>query len=102
MGDRLAIGPQPSSEECADLSHVQIHSFERYVGSIIIYEQTRYSPVEISVNFIKRRPTSGLELILKDEAGVKHKSKQFKDGSLVHWNLEMFVHFVVSLFLQIN
>ena len=96
--DRLAIDPQLSFEQYADLSHVQIYSLERYIRSTIISEQTRYSFVEISVDFIKRRPTSVLELVFKDEAGVKHKSSKFKEGDLVHWNLDTFVHFAVSSF----
>ena len=36
---------------------------------------------------------SDLELIFKDEAGVKHKSSKFKEGVLVNWNLDMFVRF---------
>jgi hypothetical protein len=39
---------------------------------------------------------SVLELILKDEAGVKHKSSKFKECDRVHWNLDTFVHFAVS------
>ena len=56
-----------------------------------MFEQARYSFVVIFVNFIKRRPTSDLELVLKDEAGVKHKSRKFKQGDAVHWNLNTFV-----------
>ena len=59
----------------ANLSHAQIYSLERYIWPRIVSEQTRYSFVEIFVSFIKRRPTSDLELIFKDEAGVKHKSQ---------------------------
>ena len=63
------------------------------MGPIIISEQTlSYSPVEISVDFLKRRPTSVLELIIKDDAGVKHKSSQIKEGELVQWNVDTFVH----------
>ena len=52
------------------------------------------------MDFIQRRPTSVLELIFKDDAGVKHKSSKFKEGDIVYWNLDMFVHFklVVSSF----
>ncbi|KAF8269973.1 hypothetical protein EI94DRAFT_1828607 [Lactarius quietus] len=46
---------------------------------------------EISVYFIKRRPTSILELVFKDDADVKHKSNRFKQGDLVYWNLDMYV-----------
>jgi hypothetical protein len=93
--DRLAISPvvQLSFEQYADLSHVQIYSLERYIGPTIISEQTQYIFVEISVDFIKRRPKSDLELVFKDDAaGVKHKSNKFKKGDLVLWNLDMSVH----------
>jgi hypothetical protein len=96
--DRLAIDPRLSFKQYANLSHVQIYSLKRYIGSIIIFEQTRYSHVEISVDFIKRRPKSVLELVFKDDAGVKHKSNKFKEGDLVYWNLDTFVHFAVSSF----
>ena len=85
---------QLSFERCADLSHTQIYLLERYMGPIIISEQTlslAYSPIEISVDFLKRRPTSVLELIIKDDAGVKHKSSQIKEGELVQWNVDTFV-----------
>ena len=62
---------------------------------IIIFEQTRYSPVELFVDFIKRRPTSVVELVFKDIDGVEHKSNKFKEGDLVHWNLDTFVYFAV-------
>ena len=53
--------------------------------------------VEIFVNFITSRPTYVLEFVIKDDAGVKYKSSKFKKDALVHWNLDMFVHFPVSL-----
>lgn len=63
----------------------------------VISEQARYIFVDILVAFIKRRPTSDLELIFKDDAGVKYKSSKFKKDVLIHWNLDMFVHSPVSL-----
>lgn len=51
---------------------------------------------EISVYFIKRRPTSILELILEDDAGVKQGSANFLKNDLVHWKLDTSVHFAVS------
>ena len=68
------------------------------MGPTIVSEQTRYSCVEIFVNFIKRRPSPDLELVFKDDAGVEHKSNKFKDGALVHWNIDMSVHLAVSSF----
>jgi hypothetical protein len=61
-------------------------------------EQTRYGFVEVFVDFIKRRPTSVLEIVFKDEAGAKYKSSKFKGGDLVHWNLDTSVDFVASSF----
>lgn len=52
---------------------------------------TKYSCVEIFVHFIKRRPTSALELVLdsEDDAGVNiQRSKSFKKYKPVHWNLD--------------
>ena len=98
--DRLAIDARPSFEKYADLSHAQIYSLERYVGPTIISEQPRYSFVEIFVEFIKRRPTSDLELVFKDDAGVKHKSSKFKNDVLIHWKLKLFVYFAASSFLE--
>ena len=42
---------------------------------------------------------SVLELVFKDEAGVEYKSNKFKDGDLVHWNVDTSV-FVVSSFFS--
>ncbi|KAN0134695.1 hypothetical protein V8E53_007480 [Lactarius tabidus] len=57
---------------------------------------------EISVDFIKRRPRSVLELVFKDEAGVKHKSSKFKEDDLLHWNLDTCVrsHTCATLTIQ--
>ncbi|KAH9165326.1 hypothetical protein EDB89DRAFT_315363 [Lactarius sanguifluus] len=46
---------------------------------------------EISVDFIKTRPTSDLELVFKDDAGVTHKSNKFKNRVPVHWNVNIYV-----------
>jgi hypothetical protein len=54
--------------------------------------------IEIFVDFIKRRPTSVLELVFQDAYGVKHKSRKFKEGDLVHWNFDMSAHFMMSSF----
>ena len=99
--DRFVVDPQLSFEQCADLFHLQIYLLERYVGPTIISKQTADSFVEVFVEFIKRRPTSVLELVFKDEAGVKHKSNKYKEGDLVHWNLDMFVRFAVSSFSEL-
>ena len=48
--------------------------------------------VDISVDFIKRRPTSDLELVFKDGAGVKHQSGKFKKSVSIYWSLDMSVH----------
>ncbi|KAN0133873.1 hypothetical protein V8E53_008305 [Lactarius tabidus] len=59
-------------------------------------ESERYIHLkEISVDFIKRRPKSALELVFKDDtkddARVKHESNKFKKGDLVLWNIDMYV-----------
>ncbi|KAH9054680.1 hypothetical protein EDB87DRAFT_1834670 [Lactarius vividus] len=46
---------------------------------------------EISVDFIKTRPTSDLELVFKDDAGVKYKSDKFKNGASVLWKPDIHV-----------
>ncbi|KAN0134708.1 hypothetical protein V8E53_007493 [Lactarius tabidus] len=68
----------------------------------MISKQTRYSPVEISVDFIKRRPKSALELVFRDDADVKHKSNKFKEGDLVHWNIDTVVRTNASAILTIR
>ena len=67
----------------------------------IIPENTRNSFVEISVDFIERRPTSDLKLVFKDHAtGLKHKSNRFKGNDHIHWNVDTSVHFAVSSFSE--
>ncbi|KAH9012520.1 hypothetical protein EDB85DRAFT_2281227, partial [Lactarius pseudohatsudake] len=56
----------------------------------------------ISVDFIKTRPTSDLELVFKDDAGIKHKSNKFKNGVLVHWDLDIYVRTHTSATLTIQ
>jgi hypothetical protein len=90
--DRLVVDSQLSFEHYADFHHRQIYSLERYIGPTIISMQAAYDFVEISVNFIEKRPRSALELVFKDDTGVKHESNQFKKGDLVIWNLDMSVH----------
>ncbi|KAH9062516.1 hypothetical protein EDB83DRAFT_2675300 [Lactarius deliciosus] len=46
-------------------------------------------------DIIKRRPTSDLELVFKDDAGVTHKSTKSKDSILIRWNFDMFVSLAV-------
>ena len=38
------------------------------------------------------RPENDLELVFKEDTGIKHKSNTFEKGDLVLWNLDMFVH----------
>ena len=54
--------------------------------------KTHQSFLDISVDFIKRRPTSVLELVFKDGAGDKQQSKKFKKRVPIYWSLDMFVH----------
>ncbi|KAI9432253.1 WD40 repeat-like protein [Lactarius indigo] len=46
---------------------------------------------DIHVDFIEEHPTSDLELIFKDDAGVDHKSTKFKQGTTIHWNIDIYV-----------
>ncbi|KAI9432252.1 WD40 repeat-like protein [Lactarius indigo] len=46
---------------------------------------------DIYVDFIEEHPTSDLELIFKDDAGVDHKSTKFKQGTTIHWNIDIYV-----------
>ncbi|KAH9015784.1 hypothetical protein EDB84DRAFT_1443344 [Lactarius hengduanensis] len=55
---------------------------------------------EISVEFIKTRPISDLELVFKDDAGVK--SYKFKNGAIVHWDLDIYVNTHTSATLTIQ
>ncbi|KAH9052679.1 hypothetical protein EDB87DRAFT_1816200 [Lactarius vividus] len=43
----------------------------------------------VYIDFVKTRPTSDLKLIFKDDASVKYKSRKFKNGVLVHWDLDI-------------
>ena len=75
---------------------IQIYSLERYVRPTVISYADSHGFVEISVGFIKRRPTSDLELVFKDDNGDEFTSNQYKEGDLVHWTLDMFVRFAAS------
>ncbi|KAH9053325.1 hypothetical protein EDB87DRAFT_241935 [Lactarius vividus] len=59
---------------------------------------------EISVDFIETRPTSDLELVFKDDddAGTTRKSNKFKNGALVHWNLDIYLKTHTSATLTIQ
>ncbi|KAH8977803.1 hypothetical protein EDB92DRAFT_693052 [Lactarius akahatsu] len=57
---------------------------------------------EISVDFIKTRPTSDLELVFKDDAGATRKSDKFKDGALVRWKLNIYLKTHTSATLTIQ
>ncbi|KAH8989024.1 hypothetical protein EDB86DRAFT_3201769 [Lactarius hatsudake] len=43
-----------------------------------------------------------LELVFKDDAGIKHKSKKIKKGHLIHWNLDIYVRTHTSVTLTIR
>ncbi|KAH9165341.1 hypothetical protein EDB89DRAFT_1911510 [Lactarius sanguifluus] len=58
--------------------------------------------LEISVDFTETRPTSDLELVFKDDAGVKYKSNKFTNGAPVLWNLEIHVRTHTSATLIIR
>ncbi|KAI9433147.1 hypothetical protein H4582DRAFT_2061193 [Lactarius indigo] len=66
-------------------------------------DQAQYVDLkEISVDFIKTRPTSDLELVFKDDAGVKYKSNKFKNGVPVLWRPEIHVRTHTSATLTIQ
>lgn len=92
--DRLVFYLQLSVEHPSSGLTVspQIYSLERYIVPIIISEHNRYSFVEVSVDFIKRRPPFDIDLVFKADSGALYESNRFKGGDLVHWNLGLFVH----------
>jgi hypothetical protein len=55
--------------------------------------KTQYIRTDISVDFIKKRPTSDLELVFKDGNDVKHQSNKFKKNDPIYWNIDMYVYF---------
>ncbi|KAH9028977.1 hypothetical protein EDB85DRAFT_1571481 [Lactarius pseudohatsudake] len=57
---------------------------------------------EIFVDFVKTRPISSIELVFKDHDGVKYKSKKFKNGVLVHWDLNIHVKTHTSATLTVQ
>ena len=65
-----------------------------------VENKTHYSFLDISVNFIKERPTADLELVFKDGAGDKQQSKKFKKSVPIYWSLDMFVHAISIIILR--
>ncbi|KAI9432003.1 hypothetical protein H4582DRAFT_2132524, partial [Lactarius indigo] len=66
-------------------------------------DQDRYIHLkEIYVDFVKKRPMSVLELIFKDNAGVKHKSDKFKKGVRVYWTLDIYIRTHTSVTLLVR
>ncbi|KAH9028960.1 hypothetical protein EDB85DRAFT_2291030 [Lactarius pseudohatsudake] len=57
---------------------------------------------ELFVDFVNTHPTSDLDLVFKDHAGVKYKSKKFKNGALVHWDLDIHVRTHTSATLTVR
>ncbi|KAH9028973.1 hypothetical protein EDB85DRAFT_2291044, partial [Lactarius pseudohatsudake] len=57
---------------------------------------------ELFVDFVNTRPTSDLDLVFKDHAGVKYKSKKFENGILVHWDLDIHVRTHTSATLTVR
>jgi hypothetical protein len=64
--------------------------------------KTQYIRTDISVDFIKKRPTSDLELVFKDGNDVKHQSNKFKKNDPIYWNIDMYVYVVSSMQLLID
>ena len=56
--------------------------------------------LDISIDFIKERPTSDLELVFKDGAGDKQQSKKFRKSVPIYWSLDMFVHAISIIILR--
>ena len=67
---------------------------------VIVDNKTHYSFLDISVDFIKRRPTSDLELVFKDGAGDKQQSKKFTKNDVIYWSLDMSVHVISIITLR--
>ncbi|KAH9009075.1 hypothetical protein EDB84DRAFT_1224520 [Lactarius hengduanensis] len=66
-------------------------------------DQAQYIDLkEISVDFTETRPTSDLELVFKDDAGVKYKSNKFKNGTPVLWKPDIHVRTHTSAMLIIR
>ncbi|KAH8977795.1 hypothetical protein EDB86DRAFT_1031829 [Lactarius hatsudake] len=51
---------------------------------------------------IQRHPTSDLELVFKDDAGVIHQSNKFKDSIAIRWNLDIHVRTYTSATLTVK
>ena len=73
---------------------------------LVSLKLTRYCCIEISIHFIRRRPTSALRLILEleDSAGVKQslqRSEIFRNCNVLHWNLDVSVHLAVFIILRL-
>ena len=91
---------QLSLEQYDDhLPHSYIH-LKGILVSTLVDDEAHYSSVDISVDFIKRRPTSDLELVFKDDAGVKHQSGKFKKSVSIYWSLDMSVHAMYTIVLR--
>ena len=65
-----------------------------------VENKTHYSFLDISVDFIKERPTADLELVFKDGAGDKQQSKKFKKSVPIYWSLDMSVHAIFIIILR--
>jgi hypothetical protein len=66
----------------------------------LLMGKTQYIRTDISVDFIKKRPTSDLELVFKDGNDVKHQSNKFKKNDPIYWNIDMYVYVVSSIMLS--
>ncbi|KAH9159522.1 hypothetical protein EDB89DRAFT_2179334 [Lactarius sanguifluus] len=66
-------------------------------------DQAQYIDLkEISVDFIETSPTSDLELVFKDNAGVKYKSNKVKNGAPILWEPDIHVRTHTSATLIIR
>ncbi|KAH9054854.1 hypothetical protein EDB87DRAFT_1580223 [Lactarius vividus] len=81
--------------------YLEMESNSRSATDMIDQDQID-ARVEISVDFIKTRPTSDLELVFKDDAGVKYKSNKFKNSASVLWKPDIHVRTQTSATLIIQ
>ena len=79
------------------------HRYIHLKGNLVpafVDNKTHLSFLDISVDFIKERPTSDIELVFKDGAGDKQQSKKFRKSVPIYWSLNMSVHAISIIILR--
>ena len=79
------------------------HRYIHLKGNLVpafVDNKTHLSFLDISVEFIKERPTSDIELVFKDGAGDKQQSKKFRKSVPIYWSLNMSVHAISIIILR--